>query len=84
MQDEQTDVEQRRQQVQINQLKAELEVMLKRPLLPAGFSPAYPTFGGHQVSIGTYAWPTCERLPIKSYSYNEKVIAVTFLTSIKY
>ena len=52
MQDEQTDVEQHRQQVQINQLKAELEVMLKRPLLPAGFSPAYPTFGGHQVSIG--------------------------------
>ena len=73
--DEQTDVEQRRQQVKINQLKGELEVTLKRPLLPAGFSPAYPTFGGHQISLGMPG-QLVEGLSLKNYSY------IYFLSSI--
>ena len=50
--DEGTGREQHRQQVRMHQLKAQLDLLLKQPLLPAGFSPAYPTFGGQHLSVG--------------------------------
>ena len=50
--DEGSGVEQLRQQARTHQLKTQLDLLLKKPLLPAGFSPAYPTFGGHHLSLG--------------------------------
>ena len=55
--DEQNDTEKCKQQARVSQLKTQLELSLEQPLLPAGFSPAYPTFGGHHLSVGT-----CDKL----------------------
>ena len=50
MKDEGTTLEQRREQTRLNQLKDQLNLLLRKPLLPVGFSPSYPTFGGHNLT----------------------------------
>ena len=66
--DEGSGVEQRRQQARTHQLKTQLDLLLKKPLLPAGFSPAYPTFGGHNLSVGMSLLDSANTSSIGSYT----------------
>jgi len=50
MKDEGTTLEQQREKTRLSQLKDQLDLLLRKPLLPVGFSPSYPTFGGHNLA----------------------------------